>query len=84
MVETTKSAILLRILLTCVFNTWYMLCLLGLLLCHHYIIMKFIFSQHVRIYLFFYSSVTISKLWKFYVYTDVFKKKKKKTVEHIV
>lgn len=40
--------------------------------------MKFIFSQHVRIYLFFYSSVTISKLWKFYVYTDVFKKKKKK------
>lgn len=37
MVETTKSAILLRILLTCVFNTWYMLCLLGLLLCHHYI-----------------------------------------------
>lgn len=37
MVETTKSVILLRILLTCVFNTWYMLCLLGLLLCHHYI-----------------------------------------------
>lgn len=37
MAETTKSAILLRILLTCVFNIWYMLCLLGLLLCHHYI-----------------------------------------------